>query len=65
MKFILIVSLNILLTFSLTMTAASAEGFSDKKNVKIFIKQMVKKHKFNKQHLEKLFSRAKIYDSIL
>ena len=65
MKLIRILSLNILLTVSLFSNAAHAEDFSDKKAVKSFIKEMVKKHKFNKQQLEKLFSHAKMYDSIL
>lgn len=65
MKLIRILSLNILLAFCLMATNASAADFSDKKAVKVFIKEMVKKHKFNKQYLEKLFSRAKLYDSIL
>ena len=65
MKLIRILSLNILLAFILMATNATAGDFSEKKAVKAFIKEMVKKHKFNKQHLEKLFSRAKLYDSIL
>ena len=65
MKLIRILLLNLLLTLSLMATNASAADFSDIKEVNVFIKQMVKKHKFNKQYLEKLFSRAKIYDSIL
>ncbi len=66
MKLIHILSLNLFLVFSLLITStATADDFSDKKTVKLFIKEMVKKHKFNKQYLEKLFSRAKMYDSIL
>lgn len=65
MKLIRILSLNLLLAFSLITSPAYASDYSDKKAVKIFIKEMVKKHKFNKQYLEKLFSKAKIYDSIL
>lgn len=65
MKLIRILSLNLLLALSLMATNASAADFSDKKEVNVFIKQMVKKHKFNKQYLEKLFSKAKLYDSIL
>ena len=65
MKLIRITSLSFLLTFSLVTANACASDYSDKKEVKAFIKQMVKKHKFNKQYLEKLFSRAKMYDSIL
>ena len=65
MKLIRILSLNLLLAFSLMATNVSAADYSDIKEVNVFIKQMVKKHKFNKQYLEKLFSKAKIYDSIL
>lgn len=65
MKIIQILSLTFLLAFSLLSINAYAEDFSDNKAVKMFIKDMVKKHKFNKQYLEKLFARAKMYDSIL
>ena len=65
MKLIRILSLNLFLAFSLIITPAYASDYSDKKAVKTFIKEMVKKHKFNKQYLEKLFSKAKVYDSIL
>ena len=65
MKLIRTLSLNILVVLCLITGNASAADFSDKKTVKAFIKDMVKKHKFNKQYLEKLFSRAKLYDSIL
>ncbi len=65
MKLTQIISLNLLLVFSLLASTASAEGFSDKKEVKIFIQQMVKKHQFNKNYLETLFAEAKLYDSIL
>jgi len=65
MKLFRILFLNLLFAFSLITVNASADDFSDKKEVKKFIKEMVKKHKFNKQYLEKLFSRAKMYDSIL
>ncbi len=65
MKLIRIIPLSFLLVLSLVTANACAADFSDKKEVKAFIKQMVKKHKFNKQYLEKLFSRAKMYDSIL
>ena len=66
MKLIRILSLNLLFAFSLIATNISvAADFSDKKEVKVFIKEMVKKHKFNKQYLEKLFTKAKLYDSIL
>ena len=65
MKLIRITSLCFLFAFSLFSANVSAADFSDKKAVKTFIKEMAKKHKFNKQHLEKLFSRAKMYDSIL
>ena len=65
MKLIQIISLSFLFAFSLPDATASATNYSEKKEVKTFIKEMVKKHKFNKQYLEKLFSRAKVYDSIL
>jgi len=66
MKLIRILSLNLFMLFVLLLsTAATADDYSDKKAVKLFINEMVKKHKFNKQYLEKLFSRAKMYDSIL
>ena len=65
MKLIRTLSISLLFTMSLVATQASAEDYSNKKSVKVFIKEMVKKHKFNKQYLEKLFSRAKVYDSIL
>jgi len=65
MKLIRITSLSLLLALSLLTTNARASDYSDKKEVKAFIKHMVKKHKFNKQYLEKLFARAKMYDSIL
>ncbi|MCK5721028.1 MAG: lytic murein transglycosylase B [Gammaproteobacteria bacterium] len=65
MKLTQIISLNLLLAFSLLASTASAEGFTDKKEVKIFIQQMVKKHQFNKSYLETLFAEAKLYDSIL
>lgn len=44
---------------------AVAGDYSNKKNVNHFIKQMVKKHKFKKSDLDKLFSKAKIHNSIL
>lgn len=65
MKLFRILFLSLLFAFSLITVNAFADDFSDKKEVKNFIKEMVKKHKFNKQYLEKLFSRAKMYDSIL
>ncbi len=65
MKLIRILFLNLLFAFSLLTVTACADDFSDKKEVKKFVKEMVKKHKFNKQYLDKLFSRAKMYDSIL
>lgn len=65
MKLIRIFFLNIVFASCLLTSNAAADDFSNKKAVKIFIKEMVKKHKFNKQQLEKLFSRAKLYDSIL
>ena len=65
MKLIRITSLCFIFAFSIFSANIYADDFSDKKEVKTFIKEMVKKHKFNKQQLEKLFSRAKMYDSIL
>ena len=65
MKLFHILSINLLLAFSLMSANAIADDYSDKKEVKKFVKEMVKKHKFNKQYLDKLFSRAKMYDSIL
>lgn len=65
MKLFKTLFLNFLLITSLLFVNACAADFSDKKDVKEFIKQMVKEHKFNKQYLEKLFSEAKLYDSIL
>ena len=65
MKLIQITSLCFIFAFSSFSATVSAADFSDIKAVKTFIKEMTKKHKFNKQHLEKLFSRAKMYDSIL
>lgn len=52
-------------SISAQATYAVAGDYSNKKNVDAFIEQMVKKHKFSKMELEKLFSQAKIYDSIL
>lgn len=65
MKLIRIVSLNLLLACSVLFTTACADDYSDKKEVKAFINEMIEKHKFNKQYLENLFSEAKLYDSIL
>ncbi len=66
MKLIRLLTLNLFLIFGLLLsTTVAASDFSNKKTVKVFINEMVKKHKFNKQYLEKLFSRAKLYDSIL
>lgn len=66
MKFFHRLTLNLSLLISLLLPASViASDYSDKKAVKTFIKEMVKKHKFNKQYLEKLFSQAKLYDSIL
>ena len=65
MKLFHILTLNLLLAFSLMTVNASASDYSDNKKVESFINDMVKKHKFNKQYLEKLFSQAKMYDSIL
>lgn len=65
MKLIRISSLSLFLVFSLHSVTVTASDFSDKKEVKTFIKQMVKKHKFDKKHLETLFNEAELYDSIL
>lgn len=65
MKLIQILSLNLLFAFSISVAHAKTSDFSDKKEVKIFIKEMVKKHKFKKRYLESLFADAKLYDSIL
>ena len=65
MKLIQILSLNLLFAFSLLMATATAADFSDKKEVKTFITEMVKKHQFDKNVLETLFTEAKLYDSIL
>lgn len=66
MKLIHILVLNFLLAFSLLLaTTITAAEFSDKKDVEIFIQKMVKKHQFNKNYLQTLFSEAKVYDSIL
>ena len=65
MKLIQRISFFTILAFSLLTANAFASDFTDNKDVKLFIKEMGKKHKFNKQYLEKLFSRAKMYDSIL
>jgi len=46
-------------------TAAFAKDFSNKKNVKLFIQEMVKKHNFSKEHLTTLFTEAKLHNSIL
>ncbi|MDH5396392.1 MAG: hypothetical protein OEW97_08955, partial [Gammaproteobacteria bacterium] len=63
MKLIQILSIGLLITFS--FTTVTADDFSDKKEVKLFIQDMVKKHNFDKTYLENLFKQAKIYDSIL
>lgn len=65
MKLIQLLSLSLIFIFSLSVANAKTSNFSDKKEVKTFIKEMVKKHKFKKRYLESLFSEAKIYDSIL
>jgi membrane-bound lytic murein transglycosylase B len=65
MKLIHILSLNILLAFSLLPANAYSSAYSEKKEVKSFIQQMVKKHKFDKSYLESLFAEAKLHDSIL
>ena len=65
MKLIHILSLHLILTFSALTTTATAADYSDNKDVAAFIKQMVKKYKFDKNYLEALFSEAKLYNSIL
>ena len=65
MKLIHILFLSLILTFSISTANAKTSVFSDKKEVKIFINEMVKKHKFKKRYLETLFAEAKLYDSIL
>ncbi|MFK5914545.1 MAG: lytic murein transglycosylase B [Woeseiaceae bacterium] len=56
---------SILLISFLISSNTLASDYSNDRKVKAFVKEMVKKHKFNKQYLDKLFSRAKVYDSIL
>lgn len=65
MKLIQILSLNLIFAFSISVAHAKTSDFSDKKEVKVFINEMVKKHKFKKRYLETLFAEAKVYDSIL
>ena len=65
MKLIHILSLHLIFTFSALTTTATAADYSDNKDVAAFIKQMVKKYKFDKNYLEALFSEAKLYNSIL
>lgn len=65
MKLIHILFLNLIFAFSISVAHAKTSDFSDKKEVKIFINEMVKKHKFKKRYLETLFAEAKLYDSIL
>jgi membrane-bound lytic murein transglycosylase B len=54
-----------MLALSLFSTYSAADSYSNKKDVKIFIQEMEKKHHFDKKYLQKLFAEAKIYDSIL
>ena len=65
MKLIHILSLSLIFTFNVLATSANAADFSEMKEVKIFIKQMVKKHKFDKKYLTTLFAEAKLHNSIL
>ena len=65
MKLIHILFLNLIFAFSISVAHAKTSDYSDKKEVKIFINEMVKKHKFKKRYLETLFAEAKVYDSIL
>ena len=65
MKLVRTLSLSLYLPFSLLTVNVVAADFSDKKEVKIFITQMVKKHQFDKNNLQKLFDEAKLYESIL
>jgi len=65
MKLIHILSLNLLLAFSMLSVTATAAGFSDKKEVNVFVQYMAKKHQYNKSYLQALFAEAKVHDSIL
>lgn len=65
MKLIQLISLSLFFAFSLQADAVIAADFSDKKEVKNFIAEMTKKHRFNEDYLQKLFDEAKVYDSIL
>jgi len=65
MKIIHILSLSLLFTFNLSVVNAKTSDFSDKKEVKTFINEMAKKHKFKKRYLETLFAEAKLHNSIL
>ena len=60
-----LIFLSIIFALSLLNTNAFANGFSDKKEVKLFIQEMVKKHHFNKKYLKTLFAQAKLHESIL
>lgn len=58
--------LSLLLPVSfLIMAQVNASEYSDNKDVKIFINEMAKKHRFNKEYLQKLFDEAKLHKSIL
>jgi membrane-bound lytic murein transglycosylase B len=65
MKLIQIFSLSLFLTFSFSVANAKTSDYANNQEVKKFINEMVKKHKFKKRYLESLFANAKVYDSIL
>lgn len=65
MKLILILALNVALTFSISVANAKTSDFSENKDVQVFIQEMVKKHKFKQRYLETLFAEAKMHESIL
>lgn len=65
MKLFRRLSLSLFLAFSLLATTVIASDYSNIKEVNLFIEQMVKKHQFDKNHLQTLFAEAKLYDSIL
>jgi len=65
MKLIQKFFLSLFLTFSFLSVTVAASDFSDKKEVKAFISQMVKKYQFDKKYLQSLFAEAKLHDSIL
>lgn len=60
-----VIIFSFIFAISILSSVAIADDYSNNKSVDAFIKQMVKKHKFSKRDLEKLFAQAKIHDSIL